>query len=221
VRSFTTVALPGDCSLGTTPTVSYVTGFESGPSGWTLGAGSSGASNWAITTARTHAGSNAFLAQDLAALSDQRLVSPVIALPNGQTALTLSYFSHQILESRTGGCFDGGLLEVSTDGGTTWTQIGSPSLLTDPYDGLVSTDFSSPIANLQAWCENPPPANAPVWTKSVVDIDSFAGQSVQFRFRVGTDTSVGSAPHGFYLDDVQVQGCTTPNPFNIFNNGFE
>ncbi len=219
-RSFTTVALPGDCSIGSTPVVNYSTGFESGASGWTLGSGSTGTSNWAITTARTHSGTNAFLAQDVTTVTDQRLVSPAVALPAGQGAQVLIYYSHQILEDKTAGCFDGGILEASTDG-TTWTQLGPERMLTDPYNGPVDAGFMNPLLGLQAWCEDPPVGDPPAWTRSVVDINSFAGQSVQFRFRVGTDSSVGRAPHGFYLDDVTVQGCVVNDPEAVFGNGFE
>jgi hypothetical protein len=221
-RSFTTVALPGDCAIGSTTSVNYSTGFETTPSDWTLGAGSTGASNWAISTARVHAGTNAFLAQDIATVSDQRLVSPAFALPATQSAQVLIYYSHQILEDRAAGCFDGGLLEVSTDAGATWTQLGPERMLTDPYNGPMDTGFGNPFPGLQAWCEDPAVAAAPVWTRSVVDINSFAGQTVQFRFRVGTDSSVGRPPHGFYLDDVSVQGCVSvPTTPEIFKHGFE
>ncbi|MBK8287085.1 MAG: S8 family serine peptidase [Ahniella sp.] len=220
VSTFTTVALPGDCSIGTVAQVHYTTGFETAPSDWTPDPTSVGG-NWAITSARVHGGANAFLAQDLATVSDQRLVSPAIALPAGQAGLILSYYSHQILEDRTGGCYDGGLLEVSTDGGTVWTQVPGAAMLTDPYNGPFDTGFGAPLPGAQAWCEDPPVANAPVWTRSVVDLNTYAGQSVRFRFRVATDSSVGRVPHGFYLDSVLVQGCTAAVPNGIFAHGFE
>ena len=73
-------------------------------------------------------------------------------------------------------------------------------LLTDPYDGPVSTCCSNPLQNLQAWCGDPQD-----WLNSVADIDAYAGQTVNFRFRLGTDSSV--AREGWYLDDVKVQSC--------------
>lgn len=218
--TFTTVALPGECSLGTEAQVHYNTGFEGTPTDWTLGAGSTGTSNWALTTARVNSGTNAYLAQGIITASDQRLVSPSIALPAGQAGLTLSWFSHQILESRTGGCYDGGILEVSTDGGTNWTQVPGSALLTDPYNGPFGSGVGT-LVGAQAWCDDPPLANAPVWTRGVADLSTYAGQSVRFRFRVATDGSVGRLPHGFYLDDVQVQGCTEAIPDRLMYSGFE
>ncbi len=63
--------------------------------------------------------------------------------------LTLSFMSRQEMERRTaGGCWDGGFIEVSTNGGTTWTQITS-GLLTDPYEGALASP--NPAAPAPDW----------------------------------------------------------------------
>jgi hypothetical protein len=213
---FTTVPLPGDCPIGTTQTAVYTTGFESDNSAWTLGSGSSGPGNWAISTARPHGGSNAFLAKNYAALSDQRLVSPPVSLPTGQNPLALIFWGDQTLEDRSGGCYDGGILEISTNGGSTFTQMTGASLLTDPYDGPVDSGFQNPLSGLNAWCGDPQ-----AYLRSVIDLTAYAGQTVQFRFRVGTDSTVGREPHGWYVDDVTVQSCNGELPDLIFANGFD
>ena len=76
----------------------------------------------------------------------------------------------------------------------------------------MSACCSNPLAGLQAWCGDPQD-----WTRSIVDIDAFAGQTVSFRFRLGSDTSVSR--EGWYLDDVRVQSCAGGAP--IFTDGFE
>ncbi|MCZ7651068.1 MAG: immune inhibitor A [Thermoanaerobaculia bacterium] len=206
--SFTTLMLPGDCPLGAQAVAVYSYGFETGASGWT----SSGTGNsWAQSTARVHSGNYSWHANDPASVSDQRLVSPPIALPAGQGPLTFQFWNHQTLEDRTGGCYDGGILEISTNGGATWTQIVAPALLTDPYDGPVSTGYSNPLAGLAAWCGDPQD-----WLNSIVDVDAYAGQTVQFRFRLGSDTI--ASREGWYIDDVKVQACSTAG---IFSDGFE
>ncbi|MCL4838928.1 MAG: hypothetical protein KJ058_13290, partial [Thermoanaerobaculia bacterium] len=48
------------------------------------------------------------------------------------------------------------------------------------------------------------------------DLSAYAGQSVQLRWRIGTDGSV-SRP-GWDVDAVVVQACTFDN---IFSDGFE
>jgi hypothetical protein len=198
--SFTTLQLPGDCSAGTTPQSVYDYGFESGLSGWTLGSGSIG-NTWADNTSSTHSGAHSWKADDPGAVSDQRFVSPSITLPTGQDPVTLQYWNKRDIEpDGNPGCYDGGILEVSTNGGSSWTQLGAPDLLTDPYRGPVNTTFSNPLAGLPAWC------GVHDWFKSVVDLTAYDGQTVQFRFRLGSDLS--QSHDGWYLDDVQVQSCS-------------
>ncbi len=184
--------------MGTFPTVEYSDDFESGAAGWTHGGTGD---TWALSTANPHAGSYAFHADNPASVSDQQLVSPAVALPTGQDPLTLSFWNYQHMETRAGGCFDGGILEVSTNGGSSWTQVPNANLLTDPYDGPVSASFGNPLAGLDAWCGTNPQS----YLDSIADISAYAGQSVNFRFRLGTDTSV-SRP-GWDIDDVTVQSC--------------
>ncbi len=199
---FVTLALPGDCSIGQTPVIQYSTDFESGTTGWTHGGTGD---TWALSGARTHSGVNAFHANDPATVSDQRLMSPQVVLPSGQSPLTLKFWNHQTMEARTGGCYDGGILEISTNGGSTWTQLQNAVLLTDPYDGPVSTGYSNPLAGLNAWCGDPQD-----WLLSIADIDAYAGQTAMFRFRLGSDTV--ASREGWYIDDVAVQSCLSAVP---------
>ena len=196
---FTTAAAPGDCGLGTLPIQLYSEDFESGSAGWTHNGTQD---TWALSGANVHSGSFAYFGQDLASVSDQRLLSPLagVALPVGQSPLTLQFWNYQELEDTGGGCFDGGLLEISTDGGGSWSQLPTGNMLTDPYDGPVDDGYSNPLADLDAWCGDPQD-----WLKSVVDLDAYAGETVSFRFRLGTDSTVGR--EGWYVDDVVVQSC--------------
>ncbi len=207
VRSFTTVAAPGDCSIGTSAFPVYSTDFESGTTGWThSGTGDS----WALSGTRTHSGANAFHANDPASVSDQFLVTPSITVPAAALTASMKFWNHQTIEHRAaGGCYDGGVVEISTNGGSTWTRL-EAQLLTDPYDGIVNNCCTNPITNSNAWCGDPQD-----WTSSVVDLTAFAGQTVKLRFRLATDTSVSR--EGWYIDDVSVQSCEA----RIFGDGFE
>jgi immune inhibitor A len=68
--------------------------------------------------------------------------------------------------------------EVSTNGGSTWTQVG------EPVNGIFP------------------------WAQKTWDLSVYAGQNVQFRFRVATDGGVASEA---FIDDVAVTvgGTTT------------
>lgn len=214
-RSFTTLAAPGDCSAGSVPRTLYSDDVESGNAGWTASA-ALGTATWAISTARPYGGSgSSWLATNPSTTSDQRLVSPAIALPAGESPLTLQFRSDQTIESKdSGGCWDGAFLEISTDGGTSFSALPSAAMLTDPYDGLLDDD--NPAGVIPAWCGDPQ-----AYLQSVVDLNSYAGQTVKLRFRLTTDSLVGRLPHGWYVDNVRVQSCAAPLPDSIFENGFE
>jgi hypothetical protein len=194
---FLTEPALGMCSQGTAPVTLLNEDFEAGASTWTHG-GTAG--DWALDTVRQHSGTYSFKAKDEPEVSDQRLASPGLQLPAGQGPLTLSFWNYQYIENRSGGCVDGGVLEISTDGGTTWTQLES-QLLTDPYNGPVASGSGNPLAGLNAWCGKPQN-----WLASLVDLDEFAGQGVSVRFRLGTDNDL-IGYEGWYVDDVSVQAC--------------
>ncbi len=214
VSSFTTGSFvsgtAADCPAGTDANVVFFDDIESGTNGWTLPAAPIGSNTWAQTDARAFSGTSWF-AQDLDTSSDQYLVSPSIDLPAAaQQPISLAFWNFQNMEANDGqgadACWDGGLLEISTDGGSTFTQIPTAQLLRDPYNGLITNNPASPISDLDAWCaDDIVPASGEQTDIVVADLNAFAGQTVQFRFRLGTDGAVGD--EGWYIDNVTVQGC--------------
>lgn len=207
--SFTTQPLPGECPIDQAPIRLHSYTFEVDDEGWTHdGTGDT----WVRSQANPHTGSFAWHADNVSSVSDQRLTSPVISLAAEYAPLTLQFWNYQALEDQGGtACYDGGILEISTDGGMTFQQIGGASMATDPYDGEINSGFDNPLSGLQAWCGDPQ-----AYLNSVVDINSFAGDDAQFRFRLGTDNTV-SRP-GWDIDDVKIMGC---GPDLIFADGVE
>ncbi|MCO5244670.1 MAG: hypothetical protein M9927_12740 [Anaerolineae bacterium] len=201
VFSFRTVAAPGDCAVGSTPNILYQYGFESGAGGWT----SSGTGNtWAIAATNPHSGASHFHANDPATVSDQRLVSPAVAIPTGQNPVTLKFWHVPNLEpSGAAACFDGGILEVSVNDGVNWVQVPQLSLLAGQYHGVVSNGYANPLGGLNAWC------GTTGYMNSIADVSQFAGQTVRFALRLGSDTSAGDT--GWDVDDVTVQSCQPAN----------
>ncbi|MCS6844022.1 MAG: trypsin-like peptidase domain-containing protein [Caldilineales bacterium] len=201
-RRFTTQYPPGQCPVGAQLVTLFADDFESGAAGWT----SEGSGNtWALWSQRVRSGAFAYHADTPSTVTDQRLASPAIPLPATELPIYLSFWNYQHMESRgSGGCFDGGLLEVSTNGGATWQQV-EAGLLTDPYDGPISSGFNNPLAGRPAWCGDPQD-----WLESIVDLAPYAGRTIRLRFRVGTDSSVRR--EGWTIDDVVVQACQVGGP---------
>jgi hypothetical protein len=214
VFEFTTGSFVSDtvaeCTGNTTAEIVFFDDLEGDVSDWTLPAAPIGNNTWATSSAQAFSG-QAFFAQDVPVSSDQYLVSPAITLPTiDQSPISLSYWNYQELETDAGtgnsACWDGGLLEISTDGGNNFTQISGAQMIGDPYNGAITNNAASPISGLQAWCASSAVLAAGEQADiAIIDLDDYAGQTVQFRFRLGTDGAVGA--EGWYIDNVTVQGC--------------
>lgn len=203
-RQFTTVARPGDCPVDVAPTIVFGDDMEHGAGGWTHGAASGSADTWSLGDA-AHRGAYAWQADapDAGAANDQWLISPPVALPTNLSPLNLTFWNRQSLKTASGGsCQDGALLEVSTNGGASWAQVAGGRLLTDPYNGAISGSFGNPLGGKQGWCGDPQ-----AYLDSVVDLSAYAGQSVQFRFRLGHDRFAHRSGANWAIDDVKVKGC--------------
>lgn len=101
---------------------------------------------------------------------------------------------------RPGFVFDGGIIELSTDGGATFAQ------LPGPYTHRI-----------HGWTESPWPEGTPCladtgsgWKHHVFDLSNYAGQSVILRFNNGGDNNTNH--EGWYLDDVAVWPLDEPWP---------
>ena len=215
VASFRTLDAPGDCGMDAEPFVLFSEDFTGGVGGFST-SGSTGASTWALSTHQPSllSGGNAMRANAIATVSDQRLTSPVIALPAGESPLLLTFQNWRNIEENTAtSCWDGGVLEISTDG-TNFTQITGAALLNDPYRGAIS-GTTNPLAGKQAWCE---PVDRP-YADTRIDLSAWAGQSVRLRWRLGTDSLYGR--EGWYVDDIRVRSCRAVDTESIFKDGFE
>ena len=174
-----------------------------------------GASTWAIVSRPgSQSGGNTVQAIGVTSVSDQRLTSPPIELPADASPLTLQFWNDQTIEDSSDGCYDAGVLEISSDGGAGWMQVPDSAMLVGNYDGSLAS--GNPLFGMLGWCGDPRP-----WTRYIADLEAWAGETVQFRWRLGTDNSVGRAD-GWHLDDIKVQSCVPTEPLDrIFAHDFE
>jgi Zn-dependent metalloprotease len=153
-------------------------------------------------------GNHAWFGVDSPFTSDTQLLSPVLQV--GTDPLTVT-FSHAFdLEAFAPDFFfDGGVVEVSTDGGVTFQDV--TAFGADPqYNGTISSDFDNPLLGRPAYSSTN--ASFPSSENVVLNFGTqFAGQSVQLRFRIGTDFCCNA--EGWLIDDIAVTGITnTPFP---------
>ncbi|HLL74241.1 MAG TPA: zinc-dependent metalloprotease family protein, partial [Pyrinomonadaceae bacterium] len=131
---------------------------------------------------------------------DDRLVSP----PQFVSATSRLIFWHRY-DLEVG--WDGGVLEVSTDGGATYMDITDPGaggvFLSGGYsDQTMSAD--SPLAGRKSWTGRSPSFLSPAGMNKVeVDLSALAGQTAVFRWRMIADALTPDEAVGWWVDDVQ------------------
>ena len=170
---------------------------------WTL-TGEGAATLWTLTAdaSRNHF----WFGKNLARPSDIQLVSPVLQVSRSES-FVVSLSHAYVLEEG----FDGGVIELSSDAGASWTDVTEFGV--DPgYVGELSPGGGNALENRVAFTGVSPgfPARQPL----TLDFGTrLAGQSVQLRFRIGSDVTV--ALSGWTIDDVAVSGITNA-PFPLF-----
>ncbi len=91
--------------------------------------------------------------------------------------------------------FDGGILQVTTDNGNSWRDMGD-KIFKNPYRGKLQYSIFA-VPGQRAWW-----GAVNQYTPVAVDLSSYVGQSVNFRWRFGTDSA--DARIGWFVDDVAV-----------------
>jgi hypothetical protein len=155
-----------------------------------------GGCGWTPTTALAHSGGVAAFVPDVAGLSDQRLVleTPVL-IPGDAVVATLRFWHAYQFEPTE----DGGILEASTDGGTTWQDAGA-NITSGRYSGIVSGSWDNPLGRRAGWVARSP--GYPAFSEVAVNLLPYAGQLLLIRFRDGTNQYVGA--EGWAVDDVTI-----------------
>jgi hypothetical protein len=143
---------------------------------------------------------NAAFIDDPPVVSDKRLDS--LQLPGDSMQLAFAQnFNLEASDMDPNVGFDGGVLEMSTDGGNTFQDILAVggSFLMGGYNRTIATDRGSPIAGRQAWS-----GNSQGFTTTVVNLPPSPGV-VRLRWRMASDNS-GSG-EGWRVDTVDIIHC--------------
>ncbi len=191
--------------------------MEDGAGGWTHSA-TVGSDTWALQDADAVSPTQAWNGRASAESSDQRLVSPPVNIPLDASNVILSYYHQRDFSS--GYCDDGAILEYSTDGGSNWVWMTENFLLDSPPSTIRWPTGYPASDGDDGWCGefNALGSYFVPWRLTEVDVSDLAGETVNFRFRIGTD-AVGPETGGWWIDDVTVAGCMPEDV--ILRDGFE
>ena len=155
-------------------------------------------SNSGLPTPPAYSPPNAAYVDDPDVVSDKRLISPsYFSFEGFMTQLTFRHnFNLEASDTDPNLGFDGGVLEVSVDGGQTFQYVPANSFVYGGYNRTISTGRGSPIAGLQAWS-----GNSEGFITTVVNVPPDG----KLRWRMGSDISGSS--EGWRVDDGAVYYC--------------
>jgi hypothetical protein len=166
-------AIPLPTSSATQVTL-FSDDFE-GSKAWTT---STSSCAWAKTT-DAHSGTTAWTTSPYTDACDVNLDSPSITVPSGANTIRLSFFEKHTTEDYgpaggVNGCpCDYGQVQLSTDGGLTYTNVGNP------YLGV-----------------------APSYAQTAIPLpDSAAGKTIKLRFHFHSDANTSVPQGGWWVDD--------------------
>jgi len=178
-------------------------------SAWWTGVGSSedsGTDPWEVVDDLVYDGNRSWFCSNEPRVKDQVLgLTDAFEILDDSTVI--SFFHFYDLEP----FWDGGRLEYSTDGGSSWHDVllGDGSTVGDnpdrfisgAYTGFVSVGTGHPFGGERAWT-----GFDTGWTETVVNLADFVGLTVQLRWRLGCDRS--DARVGWWVDNVELRTTT-------------
>jgi photosystem II stability/assembly factor-like uncharacterized protein len=177
------------------------------PAGWTTARSGAGANPvlWVTTTSGPDTAPNTTFGAGSTTPGESSLTSPVIAIPAAPVigtnpSVRLTFRNNYNTEPT----FDGGVLEISINGGP-FTDIlaAGGSFVEGGYNGsIVVTD--SVLTGRQAWT-----GNSGGFITTTVNLPAAAnGQNAQLRWRTAYDTGTNPTGGGMRVDTISIYGST-------------
>ena len=174
------------------------------PAGWTT-TSEAGADTWTTVATTVDSAPNAAFINNPATVSLTSLVSPVVALPALGVPAVLTFRNNYATENT----YDGAVLELKIGAGAFQDILAAGgSFASGGYNGTLNSSFSNPLGGRQAWT-----GSSGGYITTTVNLPLAAsGQSIQLRWRRGSDSSVSAT--GWRVDTISLVAgrtcCASP-----------
>jgi uncharacterized repeat protein (TIGR01451 family) len=186
-------------NAGTYFTPSYVISdsirTNSIPSGWTTTA-TPAANVWTVSGLASHSAPYSMYVKNDTVAGDQKLEIPSFSLPAGK--MPRLHFWHKF---NTEDGWDGGVVEITTNGGSTWNDLG-PVMVKNAYNSSLGAAPTCVLQTRQAFT-----GKIEDFQRTTVDLTNYAGSTAKIRFWFGSDdnTSAPTTPAGWFVDDILLE----------------
>jgi Fungalysin metallopeptidase (M36)/Ig-like domain CHU_C associated/Immune inhibitor A peptidase M6/Secretion system C-terminal sorting domain/Fungalysin/Thermolysin Propeptide Motif len=153
---------------------------------------------WTITTAQSSSAPNALFCENEVVSSDKRLeMTNAFLIPNNLSSFTKFNFKHKF-DTEDG--WDGGVVEISTNAGSTWTDLGA-NILTNKYNSALGAGTGNNLSNRFAYT-----GLKSTFINTSINLSQYAGQQAKLRFRFASDDNTAGVgtPTGWIIDDLTI-----------------
>lgn len=184
------------------PSQQFLNDVESGTAGWTVNdITGAGAGPWVISSSASNSPSNSWFASNTDGPDKTTaLESPTFSLG---ASPTLKFF-HQF-DTEAG--WDGGYVEVSSDGGATWIQLVAADFIANGYNSVLGSNMNTDISGKDAWS-----GDSGGFIETVAHLGTYANSDVQIRFVFGQDDNTNEV--GWWVDDIEI----TEGEYTVIEN---
>ncbi|NCW28082.1 MAG: hypothetical protein EBV83_07310, partial [Verrucomicrobia bacterium] len=173
------------------------------PTGWTSSVPTGTANGWKTINSTPQAGLNAVFATPSSSASEQRLDSSTFTVPSNAQSAEIQFQHRWNMEGDSSSSYDGGVLEMSINGGSYQDVLATgAAFLSGGYGSVaISTGYSNPLAGRSAWSGS----NDSAYTLTRVLLPASAiGKTAKLRFRLGCDSSVIPSNPIWKIDTLQL-----------------
>lgn len=150
-----------------------------------------GTSIWGVTTKASHSGKSSWFIADKATANDQILNTIQSYSITGLKQPVLRFYQYY----KTQYAFDGGVINISTDNGLSFQDLGK-SAFRNGYSGPLSY-LAIPVPNSRAFY-----GDNKTFVPTYIDLNNYKNQNFKLQFRFGSDDQ--TAGTGWYIDDLEI-----------------
>lgn len=176
--------------------IEFFDGAENGMGTWDTTDMSGNGNNWFLSGLYPYEGFHSYRVLAPGSASDQVLtMKQPVQISGANPMLVFRHF--YITELR----WDFGRVEISTNGGTTWDDLGS-KFISNGYNDVIDSDSNTGYANQAGFT-----GHSGGYLMSIADLSFYSGQSVLIRFRMITDDFLGD--DGWLIDNITIADLVT------------
>ena len=188
-------------SLLSDSTIIFYDDMESGINGWShYSTHTNEIDQWGQTTLRSSSAITSWNVSQHSSFGSDALQSPAIDLSGVEDAMLTFNHWYNFDDCSGNPTFepDGGIVEISIDVGSTWTQV----FPVDGYPYTLDDICSNPLAFYDAYSHDG--GDGSLFIPAFFDLTPFTGNDILIRFHAGWDCGNCGGNEGWYIDDVTV-----------------